>query len=580
MNLFYNTPIENLTQICDYIGYLSNLLKSEQEFVYALNPLLQRTDGDNKQFTVLLLKQEDERRLNLELDRYEQNPQDHLSEQEKRILQSEMKKFSDEVFSVSGLNTRLISLLDNTDKVERLLSLEGVTNLEILFQTGAYLLNQLISCYEVNNKLINQTLGNNSHRDLPKHITEYPKVLLRNKNQLVSLTTWDKARNLCRASFLRQVMWDLLYSQLLKLKEIAGEEEPSSYRDQLYRTCCWLEMVTVIDWGDDDDHSESDFEKLSIGLAEGGFTDLKHIEETEAGINGSLDDEAVIPEFSFIDQFFNALKEGKYPDFLNQNDTFEATEVRAQDQKLNYPQYRKYLSNYNTSIDEIFNFQTESKNESLNTAHVVQAVIEPILSPVPDKEAPLKSALSHQEAARVAFEQEMNRRERPEFKPPEFFGLEVVDYTQTTGDCLFDNVAPQIGEGSGDTIRKGIVNFMESDADHYSALPNMKNDRTLQKGSGEIVTYQNWQGYLALMAKKTVWGTDVKIAALSDMLEAPIAVYTIQGWTFHNEKAINAPIFLVNQGRNHFVSCIPKDGLTGETVFQNMKTAIWADPVD
>lgn len=127
------------------------------------------------------------------------------------------------------------------------------------------------------------------------------------------------------------------------------------------------------------------------------------------------------------------------------------------------------------------------------------------------------------------------------------YGLEIKDGTKKAGDCLFDNVAAQLGDGgiSSKSLRTAVVEFMrQHEGDHYSSQPDYQ-AKTLKWKGKNVVEFDNWEGYLTCMGMAQVWATDIEIEALASMLKCPIVLMESGSKPkIYNREAKNNPIFL------------------------------------
>ncbi len=127
------------------------------------------------------------------------------------------------------------------------------------------------------------------------------------------------------------------------------------------------------------------------------------------------------------------------------------------------------------------------------------------------------------------------------------YGLEVKDYTKKTGDCLFDNVAAQLGDGEmyPEDLRIAVVEFMRRHKDnYYSSKPDYQAKTLKWKGNGEV-EFDKWEGYLTCISWPQVWATEIEVEALAAMLECPIVLMEgVSGPKIYNREAKNNPIFL------------------------------------
>jgi hypothetical protein len=127
------------------------------------------------------------------------------------------------------------------------------------------------------------------------------------------------------------------------------------------------------------------------------------------------------------------------------------------------------------------------------------------------------------------------------------YGLEVKDYTKKTGNCLFDNVVAQLGDGEmfSEDLRIGVVEFMrQHEDDYYSSKPDYQ-AKTLKWKGKSSVEFDKWESYLTCISMPQVWATEIEIDALASMLECPIVL--MEGGSepkTYNREAKNNPIFL------------------------------------
>lgn len=147
------------------------------------------------------------------------------------------------------------------------------------------------------------------------------------------------------------------------------------------------------------------------------------------------------------------------------------------------------------------------------------------------------------------------------------YGLVTDDYTQTVGDCLFDNVLRQIDSPlPAQTLRDQTVLFMRQHPADYQSYFDFSEASTLKKSTGANegdIQYQTWDEYLGSMAQPLVWATEVEIQALAHMLDRPIILFAPrEDPKFYNRASTNDPILLYHKNQNHFVSCLPLKGLT------------------
>jgi len=161
------------------------------------------------------------------------------------------------------------------------------------------------------------------------------------------------------------------------------------------------------------------------------------------------------------------------------------------------------------------------------------------------------------------------------------YGLQPEDKTKKPGDCLFDNVAFQVGSDGG-SIRKRMVEFLKANHEEYSNLIASHNKVEvegtefkyyLEKGIGENrVFFQTWEEYLVQIGTPTVWATEFEIHALAHSLNQPI-VLLVEGKLprVYNLESENEPVFLQQINGNHFIAGVPREGITKKKSFELIK---------
>ncbi|MDP1607993.1 MAG: hypothetical protein Q8L98_01620 [Chlamydiales bacterium] len=150
-------------------------------------------------------------------------------------------------------------------------------------------------------------------------------------------------------------------------------------------------------------------------------------------------------------------------------------------------------------------------------------------------------------------------------------GLYLKDYTRQAGDCLFANISPQLNEDlSSDQLRRDLVEYMRDHSDVYSHLPDYKVEPHLLKGDGrEALSFSNWDEYLDCMSTPTVWATDIELGALSNMLQAPVVVFTDgKNPKVYNRDFLSEPLFIHHSNSVHFQSCVPFEKLSTKEIFE------------
>ncbi len=149
--------------------------------------------------------------------------------------------------------------------------------------------------------------------------------------------------------------------------------------------------------------------------------------------------------------------------------------------------------------------------------------------------------------------------------------LEVCDFTQKLGDCLFDNIIAQASDltaKTADTLRKELVVFMSAHSEDYKFKPEYGSSLEIAEG-GDVLSFTNWDTYLECIAKPQVWATELEIQALSLFLQRPIVLISAGAIPkIYNPQGVNSPIFLNHKNWNHFESCRPLSPHTQQEVYQ------------
>lgn len=153
------------------------------------------------------------------------------------------------------------------------------------------------------------------------------------------------------------------------------------------------------------------------------------------------------------------------------------------------------------------------------------------------------------------------------------YGMLYIDHTEVIGDCLFDNVSAQL-EGSIDsvTLRHSLVRYMEKNRADYEHLVVGDSGGKLLKGSGNTyVSYSDWEEYLLAMAAPTIWGTELELRVLSDLLEKSFIVFAKdRPPMIYNGQLDSDPIFIHHANKNHFESCAMIGGITTKQAHENV----------
>ncbi len=155
------------------------------------------------------------------------------------------------------------------------------------------------------------------------------------------------------------------------------------------------------------------------------------------------------------------------------------------------------------------------------------------------------------------------------------YGLELADFTQYLGDCLFDNVAAQLRDRSSlssQQLRQNVVKFLHPREQEYASMCRDKENR-LQVGDGiEFVSFNSWEEYLRCIAQPLVWATELEVHALAFMLDCPIVLMTFGAKPkIYHSGAKNSPLILHYVNTNHFESCVPFKGLTPLDVYPKIR---------
>ena len=80
--------------------------------------------------------------------------------------------------------------------------------------------------------------------------------------------------------------------------------------------------------------------------------------------------------------------------------------------------------------------------------------------------------------------------------------------------------------------------------------------------------FSTWDEYLNCIAQPTVWGTEIELGSFSDMLNAPIVLFTEEeNPKVYHPKAPGEPLFISHVQENHFISCVPFKGLNKREIF-------------
>lgn len=160
--------------------------------------------------------------------------------------------------------------------------------------------------------------------------------------------------------------------------------------------------------------------------------------------------------------------------------------------------------------------------------------------------------------------------------------FKFLDYTKNIGDCLFDNVAAQLGDITfSSQLRRDMVDFMSRNPDGYKNVEDYTAG-SIQVGAGDLWEYyNNWEEYLNCNLKPRVWSSELNIKALAFMLNRPIALIklangAISDIKIYNEESISSenPILLRHVNDNHFVSCAPVEGKTIQELYESFKMTI------
>jgi hypothetical protein len=141
------------------------------------------------------------------------------------------------------------------------------------------------------------------------------------------------------------------------------------------------------------------------------------------------------------------------------------------------------------------------------------------------------------------------------------YQLEIRDYTQKIGDCLFDNFIAQASDLSSKTaneLRQDVVSFMRANPIEYQSKPEYQKQNFLEIGDGaEALLFDGWESYLGCVAQPQVWATELEINALSTLLQRPIVLLSVGALPkIYNSNGPNPPIFLNHKNWNHFESCV------------------------